>query len=150
MQAYVAGRSQRQSGFTLIEIMVVVVIIGLLASIVAPAVIRQLDRATITRAEADIKQVDNALMQFRYDHYRYPTEDEGLMILTGVAPAGSDIDERKLVEILDRMPRDPWDRVYLYRNPGDHGEYDIYTLGADGREGGEGVNADIGNWSNDD
>lgn len=135
-------------GFTLIEIMVVVVIIGLLAAIVAPNVMRQLDRGTVTAAEGDIKALETALRLFYTEHYRYPTDDEGLLILTGVAPPGSEIDRDKLSEILQRIPRDPWNREYLYRIPGEHGPYDVFTLGADGEEGGEGlVNADIGNWT---
>lgn len=134
-------------GFTLIEIMVVVVIIGLLAAIVAPNVIRQLDRATATRAEADIRQLEASLDIFYSQHFRYPTADEGLEILTGKADAGSDIDEAKLDQILKSVPKDPWNRDYLYNYPGDHGTYDVFTLGADGEEGGEETNADIGNWT---
>ena len=140
----------RMRGFTLIEIMVVVVIIGLLASIVAPLAIKQLDRAQITRAHADIKSVVDALRIFRLDHYRYPTEDEGLLILTGIAPPNSEIEQNKLVQILESEPTDPWNRHYLYRIPGQHGEFDVYTLGADGKEGGDGTNADIGNWNIND
>lgn len=151
MQAYVAKPRRRHRGFTLIEIMVVVVIIGLLVSIVAPAVIGRLERAEIQAAEAGIKQVDSALKQFRMDHYRYPTEEEGLRILTGVAPPGSDIDENKLDAYIEGgVPKDPWRREFLYRYPGERGAYDLYSLGADGEEGGEGVNADIGNWPRDE
>ena len=151
MPFHVAQFRRHQHGFTLIEIMVVVVIIGILASLVAPAVMRQLDRAQISAAETDIKSIESALGLFRVEHYRYPTEDEGLLILTGVAPPGSDIDERRLGPVIQGgLPRDPWNREFLYRNPGEHGEYDIYTLGADGEEGGEGVNADIGNWTDDE
>lgn len=151
MQAIPAPGKRRTRGFTLLEIMVVVVIIGVLASLVGPIVMRQLDRALITAAQADIKGIETSVDLFRLEHHRYPTEDEGLLILTGVAPAGSDIDESKLLPIIDGgLPKDPWDREYLYRYPGDHGDYDIYTLGADGEEGGDGVDADIGNWTEDD
>jgi general secretion pathway protein G len=150
MQAYVWKPGRLQRGFTLIEIMVVVVIIGLLASLVAPAVMRQLDRAQISAATTDIKSIDSALRLFRLEHHRYPTNDEGLSILTGEAIAGSDIDESKLGPIIEGgLPKDPWGREFLYRFPGEHGEYDIYTFGADGEEGGEGVNADIGNWNDE-
>jgi len=138
---------RRQRGFTLIEIMVVVVIIGLLAALVAPAVVRQLDRAQVSAAHTNIKGITAAISLFRIEHHRYPTESEGLRILTGVAPPGSDIDESRLAPIIEGgVPKDPWEREFLYRYPGEHGEYDVYTLGADGEEGGEGVNADIGNW----
>lgn len=151
MRVHVAPTWRHQSGFTLIEIMVVVVIIALLASLVAPAVIRQLDRAQISAAGTNIKGIEAALDLFRTEHYRYPTEDEGLLILTGVAPPGSDIDERRLGPIIKgEVPKDPWNREFLYRYPGEHGDYDVYTLGADGEEGGEGVNADIGNWTEDE
>jgi len=151
MRLHLAPTWRHQNGFTLIEIMVVVVIIALLASLVAPAVIRQLDRAQISAAQTNIKSIDSAMRLFRLEHHRYPTEDEGLLILTGVAPPGSDIDERRLGPIIEGgLPMDSWNREFLYRNPGEHGEYDIYSLGADGEEGGEGVNADIGNWTEDE
>jgi general secretion pathway protein G len=137
-------------GFTLIEIMVVVVIIGLLAAIVAPNVMRQLDRAMVTRAEADIQSLNGSLKLFRLDHYRYPTEDEGLAILTGEATAGSDIDESRLEKVIESLPKDPWDRDYQYRIPGEHGDYDIFSYGADGEEGGDDLDADIGNWTLDE
>jgi general secretion pathway protein G len=151
MRAYVAKLRQGQSGFTLIEIMVVVVIIGLLAAIIAPNVMRQLDRATVTRAETDIKQLESALGIFYTEHFRYPTADEGLSILTGKPTAGSSIDESRLSEIIKApISKDPWQREYRYRNPGEHGTYDVYSLGADGEEGGENMDADIGNWPEDE
>jgi general secretion pathway protein G len=151
MRAQTAQTWRHYRGFTLIEIMVVVVIIGILASLVGPAVMRQLDRAQISAAQTDIKSIDAALGMFRMEHYRYPTEDEGLLILTGVAPPGSEIDESRLGPVIKgEVPKDPWNREFLYRYPGEHGEYDIFTLGADGEEGGEGVNADIGNWTDDE
>jgi len=151
MMRWKIGKRQRNGGFTLIEIMVVVVIIGMLAAIVAPNVMRQLDRATITRAKTDIRTIDSALKMFRTEHYRYPTEEEGLAILTGTVPALSELDEKDVSQLLEALPVDPWKRTYLYRYPGDHGNYDIYTLGADGKEGGEDeIDADIGNWNLDE
>ena len=142
-RALTHGRPTRAAGFTLIEIMVVVVIIGLLAAIVAPNVIGNLDEAAITRAKQDIRTIEVALNQFRIDNYRYPTEEEGLEILTGRGP-GIDPDEAE--QYLPRLPIDPWDQPYIYAYPGERSEFDVYTLGADGEEGGEDVNADIGNW----
>ena len=132
------------SGFTLIEIMVVVVIIGLLAAIVAPSVVRNIDRAATARAEQDIRVIENALNSFRIDHFRYPDEDEGLEILLG---RGQGVDRDQYQEYLTRRPIDPWEQTYQYRIPGENGrEFDVFTYGADNEEGGEGVNADILNW----
>ena len=144
MNARQTHRRRGSAGFTLIEIMVVVVIIGLLVGIVAPNVIGQLGRAEVERARADIDRISTALDLFRIDHFRYPTEDEGLEILLGNA----EINDRPVARFLDSVPTDPWQRPYFYENPSTHGrDYDVYTLGADGQEGGDGVNADIGNWN---
>jgi general secretion pathway protein G len=144
MYTHRANRQHRMGGFTLIEIMVVVVIIGLLVGIVAPNVMERLRRAEIGRAQADIKSITTALDFFRMDQYRYPTTDEGLDILLGDA----EIDGKPVAQHLKSDPIDPWGRPYLYVSPSTHGEdYDVYTLGADGKEGGEGVNADIGSWT---
>jgi general secretion pathway protein G len=137
-------RPHRIGGFTLIEIMVVVVIIGLLVGIVAPNVMERLSRAEIGAAEADIKSISTALDFFRMDHYRYPTGDEGLEVLRGDA----EIDGKTVAEHLQTDPIDPWGRPYIYAYPSAHGDaYDVYSLGADGEEGGEGANADIGSWN---
>jgi general secretion pathway protein G len=136
---------QRQTGFTLIEIMVVVIIIGLLAAIVAPNVIGRVDDAQITRAKADIGQIENALKFYRLDNFAYPSSEQGLDALV-TRPNDPNIRNWKSGGYLDRVPKDPWGNPYLYLNPGNNGEIDIYTLGADGRPGGEGTNADIGNW----
>jgi general secretion pathway protein G len=135
-----------QQGFTLIEIMVVVIIIGLLAAIVAPNVIGRIDDAQITRAKADIANIDSALKFYRLDNFSYPTTEQGLQALVS-RPADPNIKNWKPGGYLDRLPNDPWKNPYLYLFPGNNGEIDIYTLGRDGRPGGEGVDADIGNWS---
>jgi general secretion pathway protein G len=127
-------------GFTLVEIMVVVVIIGLLAAMVAPSLMERLDTATVTRVKQDIRAIETALNLYRLENHRYPSTDEGLQVLTGG-------DGRK--EFLRRVPVDPWNNPYQYVYPGRHGEFDVFSLGADGREGGEGINADIGNWDID-
>ncbi len=136
----------RQDGFTLIEIMVVVIIIGLLAAIVAPNVIGRVDDAQITRAKADIGQIENALKFYRLDNFAYPSSEQGLEALV-TRPNDPNIRNWKTGGYLDRVPKDPWGNEYLYLNPGNNAEIDVYTLGADGRPGGEGTNADIGNWN---
>jgi len=137
-------RPHAMRGFTLIEIMVVVVIIGLLVGIVAPNVIGQLGKAEVGAARADIDRLATALDLFRLDHYRYPTADEGLEILMGNA----EINNRPVEKLIDSVPLDPWQRPYYYVYPSTRGdEYDLYTLGRDGEEGGEGIDADIGTWN---
>ena len=143
MKLQVPHRPGRMAGFTLIEIMVVVVIIGLLAAIVAPNVIGNLDDAAIARAKQDIRTLEVAINSFRIDNYRYPTEEEGLDVLIG---QGTGLNSEQMERYLPRMPIDPWDRPYIYAYPGERGEFDVYSLGADGEEGGEDINADIGNW----
>ncbi len=137
---------RRLKGFTLIEIMVVVVIIGLLAAIVAPNFIGQVDTAAINKAKQDIRGIETALNLFRLDNYRYPTTAEGLSALVS-NPGGQIADTWK--QYLPRLPQDPWDQAYRYQSPGQHGEIDIFSYGRDRQEGGEGVDADIGNWDLD-
>ena len=133
------------TGFTLIEIMVVVVIIGLLAAAIAPQIMNQLSKAEVNRARQDIRQVETALNVYRLDNYRYPNTDEGLQALV-TNPGEAVAPNWQRGGYLKALPMDPWRRPYIYLNPGQHGEFDIYTLGADGQEGGEDNNADIGNW----
>jgi general secretion pathway protein G len=144
MSIHLTEPRRRDLGFTLIEIMVVVVIIGLLAAIIAPNIMSNLSRAEITAAKQEIRTISQTIEQFRIDFYRYPTTDEGLEILTGKA----EINNRPVMRYIDTVPIDPWGRPYMYENPSKHGkDYDIYTLGADGKEGGDGTEADIGNWN---
>jgi general secretion pathway protein G len=136
----------RQTGFTLIEIMVVVVIIGLLAALVAPNLIGNIDRAAVSRARGDIRMIETTLNLYRLDNYKYPSTDEGLEALVenpgeASAPAWK--------QYLRRVPLDPWQNEYQYLNPGRRGEFDVFSYGADGQEGGEGIDADIGNWDID-
>ena len=136
---------ERQRGFTLIEIMVVVIIIGILAAIVAPNVIGRVDDAQITKAKAEIGNIEQALKFYRLDNFAYPTSEQGLDALVN-KPNDPNIRNWKAGGYLDRVPNDPWGNPYQYLNPGNRGEIDIYTLGRDGRPGGEGIDADIGNW----
>ncbi len=135
----------RQSGFTLIEIMVVVIILGILAAIVAPNVIGRIDDAQITRVQQDLRGVENALKFYRLDNFAYPTSEQGLQALV-TKPNDPNIRNWKGGGYLDRLPKDPWGKEYQYLSPGQNGEIDIYTFGRDGRPGGEGIDADIGNW----
>ena len=132
-------------GFTLIEIMVVVVILGILAAILAPNVIGRIDDAQISRVQQDLRAVENALKLYRLDNFTYPTSEQGLEALAN-KPSDPNIKNWKSSGYLDRLPKDPWGNPYLYLNPGNNGEIDIYTFGRDGRSGGKGIDADIGNW----
>jgi general secretion pathway protein G len=136
-----------QRGFTLIEIMVVVIIIGLLAAVIVPTVINKVDDARISKAKTDIQALETALTMFRLDNSKYPTTDQGLQALV-VQPTDPSIRHWRVGGYLQRVSKDPWGAEYQYANPGAHGkEFDLYTLGADGQPGGDGVNADIGNWN---
>ena len=126
--------------------MVVVIIIGLLAAIVAPQVIGRVDDAQIEKAKADIRSIDSAMKFFRLDNFAYPTTEQGIDALV-TKPNDPTIRNWKTGGYLDRAPKDPWGNPYLYLNPGNNGEIDVYTLGRDGRPGGEGIDADIGNWN---
>lgn len=133
-----------QQGFTLIEIMVVVIILGILAAIVAPNVIGRVGDAQVSAARQDLLGIESALKLYRLDNFGYPTTEQGLRALV-TKPADPNVRNWK-GRYLDRVPKDPWKNAYLYLNPGNNGEIDIYTLGRDGRPGGEGEDADIGNW----
>jgi general secretion pathway protein G len=126
--------------------MVVVIIIGLLAAIVAPQVIGRVDDAQIEKARADIRNIESALDLYRLDNFAYPTTEQGIDALVN-KPNDPNVRNWKPGGYLGRMPNDPWGNPYQYLNPGNNGEIDIYTLGRDGRPGGEGIDADIGNWN---
>ncbi|VAX09535.1 General secretion pathway protein G [hydrothermal vent metagenome] len=135
-----------QPGFTLIELLVVVVIITILAGYVVPKFMDKPDEARIARVQSDIRNISAALDMYRLDNFTYPTSDQGLEALVtapGNLPNGARYQKGGY---LDRMPKDPWGTVYNYLQPGSRGEYDIYSFGADGSPGGQGVNADVGNW----
>jgi general secretion pathway protein G len=134
-------------GFTLIEIMVVVVIIGLLAAVIVPTVISKVDEAREAKAKEDIRALEAALLEFRLDNSKYPTTEQGLAALT-TQPTDPSIRHWRPGGYIQRISKDPWGYDYHYENPGTHGkEFDLYTLGADDQPGGDGTNADIGNWN---
>lgn len=139
----------KQSGFTLIEIMVVVVIIGILASVVVPRIMDNPDKARVAKAKNDIRALESALDIYRLDNYTYPTTDQGLESLI-IRPTGTPEPANwKQGGYVKKLNKDPWGNEYLYLNPGEHGEIDIYSLGADGAPGGEGPSKDIGSWDQD-
>ncbi|MGD8742771.1 MAG: type II secretion system major pseudopilin GspG [Granulosicoccaceae bacterium] len=132
-----------QRGFTLIEVMVVVVILGILAAVVIPRVIDRPDEARVTKARQDILTLESALNLYKLDNHVYPSTDEGLEALVR-QPASAR--NWKQGGYIARLPKDPWGEDYRYLSPGQHGPIDLYSLGADRQQGGEGINADIGNW----
>ncbi len=134
-------------GFTLIEIMVVVIIIGLLAAVIVPTVVNKVDEAKVAKAKHDINALEAALAMYRVDNSRYPTSEQGLQALI-TQPNDPTIKHWRPGGYLQRITKDPWGNDYQYANPGQHGkEYDLFTFGADGVQGGEGIDADIGNWN---
>lgn len=138
----------QQSGFTLIEIMVVVIILGILVAMVAPNVIGRIDDAQIVKAKTEIRTMENAMKFYRIDNFAYPTTEQGLNSLV-TKPADPNVKNWKTGGYVDRLPEDPWGNPYLYLSPGTNGEIDIYSLGRDGQPGGEGIDSDIGNWDLD-
>ncbi|MBF0213614.1 MAG: type II secretion system major pseudopilin GspG [Magnetococcales bacterium] len=138
-----------QAGFTLIEIMVVVVILAVLATLVAPKIMSRPGEARMVKAKQDILALESALNLYKLDNYNYPTTDQGLDSLVKRPTQEPQPQNWRDGGYLARPPKDPWGRPYLYLRPGARGEFDLYTLGADGVEGGEGDNADVGNWNLD-
>ena len=150
MNRYGRYMGRGQGGFSLVEILVVLVIMGLLISIVAPTVLNRADEARVQKAQADFKAIETALKIYRLDNYVYPTTEQGLEALVSPSPLDPQPRNFKDGGYLAEVPVDPWGRPYLYLSPGENGEVDIYTLGADGLAGGDGQNADIGNWGSDE
>jgi len=131
-------------GFTLIEILVVVVILGILAMIVVPRVMEEPGRARVVRTKQDIASIVAALNIYKLDNFIYPTTEQGLEALV-TKPSGQP-EAPNWSQRLDRVPKDPWGHPYQYMHPGQHGDIDVYSFGSDGKSGGEGDAADIGNW----
>ncbi len=140
--------SQQESGFTLIEIMVVVVILGILAAMVAPKILSRPDQAKGIVARSDIETISQALELFRLDNGFYPTLDQGLEALIQKPSSPPEAKSWNPEGYLKKIPIDPWGNPYMYLQPGNHGKFDLYSLGADGREGGKELNGEIGNWDN--
>jgi general secretion pathway protein G len=133
-------------GFTLIEIMVVVVIMGILAALIVPKLMGRTDDARIIAARQDIATIMQALKLYKLDNQRYPTTEQGLQALVVKPTAGPAADGWKTGGYLDKLPKDPWGNPYQYLYPGVKGELDVFSLGADGQPGGVGNDADIGSW----
>ena len=135
-----------QRGFTLIEIMVVVVIIGILGALVVPKLMGKPGEARITAARADISSLMSALKIYKLDNLRYPTTDQGLKSLVEKPTSGPSASSWKTGGYVDKLPKDPWGNQYQYISPGVKGEIDVFSYGADGQPGGTGDDADIGSW----
>ena len=133
-----------QCGFTLIELMVVLLIIGVLAALIVPNVLNRADDARVTAAKTDVTNLMQALKLYKLDNQRYPTADQGLQAL--LAKPTTPPVPNNWKTYLDQLPKDPWGAPYVYLNPGIKGEVDVMSYGADGQAGGEGNNADIGSW----
>jgi len=136
--------TRSQSGFSLLEIMVVVVIIGILVATIAPNLFGETERARLTRVKVDIVALEDALERYKLENFTYPTTDQGLESLVTKSSLPPEPKHFKPGGYVKRLQKDPWGNDYLYISPGQVGPYEVYTLGADGEVGGEGVNADIG------
>ena len=139
-------RRSAENGFTLVELMVVIVILGLLATIVALNVLPSGDKARVEKAKTDIATIENGLELYKLNNMSYPTTSDGLAALLNPPPGLADPSRYQKGGYIKKLPNDPWGRPYLYASPGQHGEADVWTLGADDKEGGEGIDADIGSW----
>jgi general secretion pathway protein G len=143
-------KTRNNAGFSLVEILVVLVIMGLLISVVAPTVLNRADEARVGKVLADFKNIETALKIYRLDNYVYPNTEQGLEALVEASTLDPEPRNFKEGGYLEDVPLDPWGRPYLYMSPGEHGEVDLYSLGADGLAGGEGQSLDIGNWTEKD
>jgi len=143
-QLHTQLRRAAQAGFTLIELMVVLVIIGVLAALIVPNVLDRADDARVTAARTDVNNLMQALKLYRLDNQRYPTTEQGLQAL--IAKPTTEPVPPNWKPYLEKLPNDPWGRPYQYLNPGVKGEVDVMSYGGDGQAGGEGKNADIGSW----
>lgn len=140
-------RPHAEAGFTLLELMVVIVILGLLATVVMVNVLPSQDRAMKEKARADISVLEQSIEGYRLDNFTFPTNEQGLQALVSPPAGMARPDRYREGGYIRRLPQDPWGNPYQYAVPGEKGRFDIYSFGADGRKGGEGDDADIGNWS---
>ena len=141
------SNSFTQRGFTLMEIMVVIFIMGLLIAVVAPSVLGSQDKAMKQKVMADLSTFEQALDMYRLDNLRFPSNEQGLAALV-TKPTVEPLPRSWRADgYIRRLPQDPWGNAYQYRSPGEHGRVDIYSLGADGVDGGEGIDGDLGNWN---
>jgi general secretion pathway protein G len=136
-----------QRGFTLLEVMVVVAILGILAALVVPSIISRPDEARVIAAKQDIASLMQALKLYRLDNQRYPSTEQGLQALVTRPATNPAPTNWKAGGYIERLPKDPWGNPYQYLNPGVRGEIDVFSLGADSAPGGDGNNADIGSWN---
>ncbi len=145
---HVVRRAKAEQGFTLLEIIVVVVIIGILAAIVAPKFMGRTEQARKTQAAVQMRNFETALKLYKVDNHVYPTTDQGLEALINKPTTGGEAKNYRSGGYLSqsKVPDDPWGNPYIYVSPGTHGDFDLISLGADGLEGGDDVNADIKNW----
>jgi general secretion pathway protein G len=139
-------RQRVQRGFTLVEIMVVVVIIGILGALVVPKLLGRTGESRVTAAKVDISTLNQALKLYKLDNQRYPTTEQGLQALVQKPDSGPAANGWKAGGYLDKLPKDPWGNPYQYLSPGVHTEVDIFSLGGDGQPGGAGEDKDIGSW----
>jgi general secretion pathway protein G len=139
-------RTAAQAGFTLIELMVVIVILGVLAGLVLPRIVDQPDKARVVKAKMQIESLSMALKQYKLDNGFYPTTEQGLRALREKPSIGRVPQNYPAKGYLDTMPKDPWGKDYVYICPGEHGDFDLISLGSDSQEGGEGVDADVKSW----
>ncbi|HEX4693970.1 type II secretion system major pseudopilin GspG [Sphingomonas sp.] len=139
-------RRDDEEGFTLVELMVVIVILGLLAAIVVINVVPFGDKARVVKAKSDIATIESALNAYQLSMGSYPTSDQGLQALVAMPAGLSDPSQYQKGGYIKKLEKDPWGHPYLYAAPGQHGAFDVWSLGADGKEGGQGADADIGSW----
>ena len=139
-------KQRRARGFTLVEIMVVVVIIGILGALVVPKLLGRTGEARVTAAKTDIATMSQALKLYKLDNQRYPSTEQGLQALVAKPTSGPAANGWKDGGYMEKLPKDPWGNAYQYLSPGIHGEVDIFSLGADGQPGGTGEDADVGSW----
>ncbi|WP_313034971.1 type II secretion system major pseudopilin GspG [Massilia alkalitolerans] len=139
-------KQRRARGFTLVEIMVVVVIIGILGALVVPKLLGRTGEARVTAAKTDIATMSQALKLYKLDNQRYPSTEQGLQALVSKPTSGPAANGWKDGGYMEKLPKDPWGNSYQYLSPGIHGEVDIFSLGADGQPGGTGEDADVGSW----